>query len=234
MNKLANFINNARAAGAREAMIKLSGGTPPASGLSRILPKSRLGRLGLLGAAGIGAYGMTHKKEESMLDKAQNYVNNLDPAMVNTAMNMYSQMYQNPNTTMGYSPDSTMGVDYSVASPGMDMHEEYPEMYETPMTQEKVSSFLGKKMGLGAGIGALGTIGAAGIGSIANKGLGAVTDDSGMLHRLANIADNLGPYGLLGGTAAGALSAGLSARGENIARSAAKSRELANRVAQRH
>jgi hypothetical protein len=233
MNKLANFINNARIAGARLAMQKL-GAAPPPSTMSRILPRSRLGRLGLLGAAGLGAYGLTHKKEESMLDKAQNYVNNLDPAMVNTAMNMYTQLSANPNTTMGYSPDSTMGVDYSVAAPGMDMHEEYPEMYEAPMAQEKISSFLGKRIGLGAGVGALGTIGAAGIGSIANRGLGAITEDSGMLHRLANIADNLGPYGLLGGAAAGGLSAGLSARGESMARSAAKSRELANRVAQRH
>ncbi len=233
MNKLANFINNVRAAGAREAMYKL-GAAPAPSGLSRMLPKSRLGRLGLIGAAGLGAYGLTHKKEESFLDKAQNYVNNIDPAMVNTAMNMYSQVAQNPYSSMGYSPDSSMGVDYSAADPNMAMHEEYPEMYETPMQQEKVSSFLGKRIGLGAGIGALGSIGAAGIGSIANKGLGAITEDSGMLHRLANMADNLGPYGLLGGTAAGALSAGISARGEQLARSAAKSQDLANRVAKRH
>ena len=232
MNKLANFINNIRAAGAREAMYKL-GAAPAPSGLSKMLPKSRLGRIGLLGAAGLGAYGLAHKKEESFLDKAQNYVNNLDPAMVNTAMNMYSQVSQNPYSSMGYMPDSSMGVDYSVSDP-MAIQEEYPEMYETPMQQEKVSSFLGKRVGLGAGIGALGSIGAAGIGSIANKGLGAISEDSGMLHRLANMADNLGPYGLLGGTAAGALGAGISARGEQIARSAAKSQDLANRVAKHH
>ncbi len=211
MNKLASFINYNRSVGARDAMHKIA--LP--------IPKSRLGRLGAVGALGLGAYGLANRKEESFLDKAQNYVNNIDPSTINTAMGLYSQI-ANPYGTMGYSPDMSMGVNYSDASQGMDMMEEYPEMYEQAHT--KTSGFLdtAKRYLSGGAIGAGATAGAAGLGSIANAHL----IDPGILKTMATKLDDLTGYGLAGGTAAGVIGAGLASRGAaaRAASTAAKSK----------
>lgn len=229
ITKLSAFAQYYSMAGAEAASIKLAESANAAS-MSRFIPKSRLGRLGALGAIGLGAYGLSNRKEETMMDKAQNYINNLDPAAVNAAMGLLAN-YSSPDvSTMGYSPDYSMGVDYSV--PGQNgAYDEYPEMYNS--TYEKTSGAI-SKAGIGALAGALGTLGLAGTGSIVNKGLGAITDSSGYIHRIADLADDIGPYGLLAGTAGGALSAGLSSRGEQLARSAAKSQELVKRVSAHH
>jgi hypothetical protein len=198
MNKLANFIQHNRNLGARDAMQKVA--LP--------IPKSRLGRLGAVGALGLGAYGLANRKEESFLDKAQNYVNNIDPKTINTAMGLYSQM-ANPYSTMGYSPDMSMGIDYSQPGTDMSMMEEYPEMYEQAHT--KTSGFFGtaKRYLTGGAIGAGATAGLAGLGSIANHHL----HDPGFLKTLATKLDDVSGYGLAGGTAAGLVGAGLAGRG---------------------
>ena len=199
MNKLANFIQHNRNLGARDAMQKVA--LP--------IPKSRLGRLGAVGALGLGAYSLANRKEESFLDKAQNYVNNIDPSTINTAMGLYNQM-ANPYSTMGYSPDMSMGIDYSQPGTDMSMMEEYPEMYEQAHT--KTSGFLdtAKRYLTGGAIGAGATAGLAGLGSIANHHL----DDSyGMFKTLANTLDDVSGYGLAGGTAAGLVGAGLAGKG---------------------
>ena len=199
MNKLANFIQHNRNLGARDAMQKVA--LP--------IPKSRLGRLGAVGALGLGAYSLANRKEESFLDKAQNYVNNIDPSTINTAMGLYNQM-ANPYSTMGYSPDMSMGIDYSQPGTDMSMMEEYPEMYEQAHT--KTSGFLdtAKRYLTGGAIGAGATAGLAGLGSIANHHL----DDSyGMFKTLANKLDDVSGYGLAGGTAAGLVGAGLAGKG---------------------
>ncbi len=198
MNKLANFIQYNRNLGARDAMQKVA--LP--------IPKSRLGRLGAVGALGLGAYGLANRKEESFLDKAQNYVNNIDPSTINTAMGLYTQM-TNPNSTMGYSPDMSMGIDYSQPNTDMSMMEEYPEMYEQAHT--KTSGFLdtAKRYLTGGAIGAGATAGLAGLGSIANQHL----NDPGFLKTLAGKLDDVSGYGLAGGTAAGLIGAGLAGKG---------------------
>jgi hypothetical protein len=198
MNKLAHFIQHNRNLGARDAMQKVA--LP--------IPKSRLGRLGAIGAIGLGAYGLANRKEESFLDKAQKYVNNIDPSTINTAMGLYSQM-ANPHSTMGYSPDMSMGIDYSQPGADASMMEEYPEMYEQEHT--KTSGFLdtAKRYLRGGAIGAGATAGLAGLGSIANQHL----HDQGFLKTLANKLDDVSGYGLAGGTAAGLVGAGLAGKG---------------------
>jgi hypothetical protein len=207
MNKLAQFANNARALGARQALIKLSNaGQVVAQGvehaapsaLARILPKTRIGRLGALGALGAGAFALGNNKEENMMDKATNYINNIDPSTINTAMGLYSQL-ANP-TAMGYSPDASMGVDYAQhMNPGYE--DEYLEDLEKTSQVKQANKLMSilKGLGIGGGVG----LGAVGAGKAINPFLseaGAIK--SGLQHLSEMGLAGAGSAALAGGTGA--------------------------------
>jgi hypothetical protein len=207
MNKLANFALRVREAGRYSALEKIANPVAAEAGLlARAIPKTRLGRLGALGAIGAGAYALGNRKEESVLDKANHYINNIDPATLNTALGLYGQL-SNPNS-MGYYSDPSMGVNYSDNPAGMGLDEEYLTDLEktsaVKLSNSKYWNYLkGALMGMGSAAGATGLA----------KGIRGVSDLSNpdlFIKGLGNI-ENMGLSGMALGGGIGATAAGLLA-----------------------
>ena len=232
MRKLAAFANTVKKIGASHAMAKVA--NPMAAGqlgaeagmLSKLLPKTRLGRLGALGALGAGALAMGNRKEETMLDKANNYINNIDPATINAAMGLYGQL-SNPQH-MGYSSDPTMGVDFAEHS-GAGLDDEYLDDMEKGASLKTANSKLINYLK-----GALAGIGGASATSGMAKGLRGLYSDpeamQGLFYKGLGNLDEMGLAGIGLGGGIGASAAGLAmanraakAKGKDLAETIAKS-----------
>jgi hypothetical protein len=209
MYKLSQYFSRVKQAGAAEAMYKLANPAVahiPPRGVSRLIPKTRLGRLGALGAIGAGALALGNRKEDTFVDKATNYINSIDPNTINTAMGLYSQLAMKPS--MGYASDPTMGVDY--AEPQMPVEDEeylddYTKTSSIKLSNNKYYNILKGALG-GAGVGAVG-IGAGTAGSGLLRFLG---DSESLVHSGLNNLSNMGFAGLAAGAGAGGVGAFLS------------------------
>lgn len=226
MNKLAQFANNARALGAQQALAKIASAGPAMAqaaehaapgALAKLLPKTRLGRLGALGALGAGAFALGNKKEESMMDKATNYINNIDPSTINTAMGLYSQL-ANP-TAMGYSPDASMGVDYA-----QHMHPGYEDEYLEDLEKTSQVKQANKLMSILKGLGIGGGVGVGAVG--AGKAISPFFTEAGALKSGLEHLSNMG----LAGAGSAALAGGAGAYLAAQARRAAASEAVAKAV----
>lgn len=151
MNKLASFVNHYRSLGSQLAVSQQQSGLEKTAFLGKLLPKSRLGKLGL-GAAGLvgGTAAMkAMQPEPSMMENlyegGKDALSNMSEEDVVRYGNLLSQMYNDPSSLMGYDAQGAGSIDpsmYTMTDMGY-----YPDAsssmgYEAAMSPEEAQAYL--------------------------------------------------------------------------------------------
>lgn len=145
MNKLASFVNHYRQLGAQLAINNASQGLEKNAFLGKMLPKSRLGKLGLglAGLTGAGVAAKSMQDEPSMMENlyegGKDALSNLSEEDIARYGNLLSNMYGDAST-MGYSAGMEDPSMYAMtdmyADPSSSMG------YEASMTPEEAQAYL--------------------------------------------------------------------------------------------
>jgi hypothetical protein len=145
MIKVAQFIDHYRRLGAQAA--QQQAGQAKHAGLSSLLPKSRMGKLGLgaLGALGAGAaYKHTQQEPgllESAYDGGKEMLGNMSQEDLMGYAAMLEQLQGGGGYSQGYAADELSPADYSLEDLGYPTNGYDTSGYEAQMSPEEAAQY---------------------------------------------------------------------------------------------